>query len=271
MFLPKLWGILNITPDSFSDGKNYFTPEKAINHAMELIDCGAEVIDIGSESTRPGATKITWQEEWHRLQNALPVIKQEAKKKNILISLDSYKSQTIEKALEYIDIINDVSALSDPKTLSIVKESKIPTVLMHHLSIPTDISITLNDEQDPTEQVISWFKQKLEYLSDQGLQTDQFILDPGIGFGKKPKQSLNILSNIAKLHEFNLPIIVGHSRKGYLKLFNHNTQHELDINTALISLHLSQAKIQHVRVHNVLLHKQFFNIFSALNKNHQML
>jgi dihydropteroate synthase len=267
LILPKIWGILNITPDSFSDGNKYFTEDSAINQAISLLNDGAEVIDIGAESTRPGAINIPWQTEWSRLKNILPIIKQEAQKKGALVSLDSHKANTIEKALPYIDIINDVSGLNDHKILSIVKESKLPTILMHHLSIPADVSITLSDDVDPIDVIIGWFKQKVDFLSDFGISENQIILDPGIGFGTKPKQSLYILSNIAKMHCLNLPILVGHSRKGFLRLFNHGSQQELDINTSVFSLYLSTQQVQHIRVHNVLMHRQILNVYSTILSN----
>jgi dihydropteroate synthase len=263
----KIWGILNVTPDSFSDGGNNFNDDAAIDAAIKLMLDGADVLDIGAESTRPDATLISANQEWSRIKNILPIIKQEAKKHNVLISLDSSKGTIIEKALDYIDIINDVSALSDPATIAIVKESKLPCVLMHHLTIPANREIVMSDqldELDVLEQISAWFNQKLEIFQELGIPKNQFILDPGIGFGKAYNQSMTILKQISKLRQFNLPIVVGHSRKRYLQMFNASNLQNLDIYTALISLHLLKSKIEHIRVHNVLMHKQFINIQNSL-------
>ncbi len=257
----KIWGILNVTPDSFSDGGDYFNRDSAINAALKLMNDGADVLDIGAESTRPGATLISAQQEWDRLKDILPTIKQEAKKRNVLISLDSSKGQVVQNALEYIDIINDVSALSDHILAHIVKESKLPFVLMHHLTIPASREVVVDSDLDILECILSWMEQKLAAFQEFGIQKEQFILDPGIGFGKTPSQSIEILKQIGRLKRFNLPLLIAHSRKGYLhKAFKANTIYDLDAFTALISLKLLKSEAQNIRVHNVLLHRQFIDI-----------
>jgi len=252
----KLWGILNITPDSFSDGGRFFETDRAIERAAKLIKDGAVVIDIGAESTRPGAEPISWQEEWDRLKDLLPVVRQHIKSKNVRIGLDSYKHEVIKRALPYIDIINDVSGLRDKKMLNLVKESKLPTVLMHNLSVPADANITIPENVDVMNHLTSWFKKKIMLLEDFGIESKQLILDPGIGFGKQPSQSLCILNRIGQLKEFGLPLLVGHSRKGFLKLLHVGSMAEMDFNTGIVSAYLTDKKVEHIRVHNVLLNKK---------------
>jgi len=252
---PKIWGILNITPDSFSDGGKYFSLEAALKHAQDLINWGADVIDIGAESTRPGARVLELEEEWNRLKSILPLIKEI--KKDVLISLDTTKGDIIKRAINYIDIINDVSGFSDPIMLDIVKTSNLPAVLMHNLGVPADPSKTVPERLNIMDEIFRWFEKKLETLN-----TSNIILDPGIGFGKKPLQSLEILKNISELHKFNLPLLVGHSRKSYMRLLEIDDK---DAATALISVHLAQNQVQHIRVHNVALNKQFLDIYDKIH------
>ncbi|AVP88071.1 dihydropteroate synthase [Candidatus Phycorickettsia trachydisci] len=251
---PKIWGIINITPDSFSDGGKYFSLENALRHAQDLIDSGADVIDIGGESTRPGANVLGFEEEWSRIKDILPLIKEI--KKDVIISLDTTKGEIIKRAINYIDIINDVSGFSDPIMLDIVKNSGLPAVLIHNLGVPADPSKTIPEGLNVIEEVSMWFEKKLESLSSSNL-----ILDPGIGFGKTASQSLEILKNIAELHKFNLPLLVGHSRKSYMKLLGIDDK---DAATGVISLYVAQKQVQHIRVHNVALNKQFLDIYNTL-------
>lgn len=252
---PQLYAILNVTPDSFSDGGKYYTLEDTLKYCNQLIELGVEVIDIGAASTRPGATLISSWEEWQRLERVLPsvreIIGQRAK-----ISLDSYNPRVVEKALPYIDIINDVSGLSDPEMIAIVRETKLPAVVMHSVTLPADPLITLSNVEDPIFFLQNWFKQRASELMDQGVDREQLIFDPGLGFGKQHKQSIYIAKNIAQLTNLGYPILVGHSRKGFLRYFNHENQMQLDINTAMMSLYLAQQGVQYVRVHNAKLHKQ---------------
>lgn len=263
-------GILNVTPDSFSDGGQYSTIESAVARAVEMVQNGASVIDIGAESTRPGATLIHHQEEWDRLKDILPELKASIGER-AKISLDSYHAATIAQALPYIDIINDVTGLNDPEIISMAKDKQIPVIVVHSMSIPADIAITIPINSNPIDYIKTWAMRKIESLVDMGIKAQNIILDPGIGFGKQYKQSLYILRHIDILQELcqslGCKILVGHSRKGFLKSFNHASIEEKDTNTALISLYLSSKKVDYIRVHNVELHNtwfknitQFFNI-----------
>jgi dihydropteroate synthase len=140
--------------------------------------------------------------------------------------------------------------------LGVIKESTLPTVLMHNLSVPADANITIPENVDVMKHLISWFKKKIMLLESAGIERSQLILDPGVGFGKKPCQSLRILNNVAQLNEFGLPLLVGHSRKGFLKLFKAIDVMEIDFNTAIVSAYLVDKKVAHIRVHNVSLNKK---------------
>jgi dihydropteroate synthase len=256
----KIWGILNVTPDSFSDGGSFLQTDLALKQANCLIDSGANVIDIGAESTRPGASKISWTEEWRRIRYVLEPLRELTKSRGVQVSLDSYKHQVIDRALPYIDIINDVTALKSKKVINIVKESGLPAVIMHNLTVPADPDVTIPENVDSMDHIMKWFQKKIVQLEGLGVKKTQLILDPGIGFGKTPYQSLYILDNISKMQQFNLPILVGHSRKGFLKLFSAENLEEKDFNTAIISTYLSAQKITHIRVHNVKITKKLIEL-----------
>ena len=251
--MTELVGILNITPDSFSDGGRFNTAEYALQRCHQLSEDGATVIDIGAESTRPGATTLTEDEEWQRLKDILPVLKTT----NITLSLDSYHISTIRKALDYgIDWINYVSSdiNSDFTTLAqSYPDTKI--VLMHNLGIPANKTITLSNNLPAIEQVNHWFENLLAPLTSE-ISQNRIILDPGIGFGKTPSQSLNLINNAARIMDHRFPIMVGHSRKSFLEL-PPNADNELrDHHTSIYSRQLAQQHVDYLRVHNVAINRQ---------------
>ena len=261
----KIWGILNITPDSFSDGGQNLSLEKAIQKVKDMIAAGVEVVDIGAESTRPGATPLNWRNEWDRLKEILPAISQECRANNVLVSLDSYKPNTVSKALPYIDIINDVSGLTSKEMIAVVRESSLPTVLMHSLSVPANASITIDPKVDVIKTVLNWFDHQVSYLIDNNVAQNQIIIDPGIGFGKTQKQSKTILANIKRFQEFGLPILIGHSRKKFLRQnITEITNTEVDWNTALLSGYLATKGVDYIRVHNVALNLALIDLYSCL-------
>ena len=243
--LTKLIAILNITPDSFFDGGKYNAPDLALQQAQKLIDDGADIIDIGAESTRPGAIPITTEEEWKRLEQILPLIIKLAKNHNVKISLDSRNYQTIYKALECggIDIINDVSGFSHPKMIELAAQSGKKIIVMHNLGIPADKNKIIPTDLDVIEVIIEWMAERLNLLLQSGVKQQQIIFDPGIGFGKNAAQSMAIIKNIERLKIFNLPLLIGHSRKSFLD-YNENK-------TAEISSYLAKKHIEYLRVHNI--------------------
>lgn len=261
----KIWGILNITPDSFSDGGQNLSLDKAIQKVKDMIAAGVKVIDIGAESTRPGATPLNWRSEWDRLKEILPAISQECRANNVLVSLDSYKPNTVSKALPYIDIINDVSGLTSKEMIAVVRESSLPTVLMHSLSVPANSLITIDSKVDVIKTLFNWFEHQISHLIDNNVAQKQIIIDPGIGFGKTQKQSKAILANIQRFQEFDLPILIGHSRKKFLRQnITETTNAEVDWNTALLSGYLATKGVDYIRVHNVALNLALIDLYSCL-------
>lgn len=191
----KLVGILNITPDSFSDGGKFNSSENALSKLKEMIADGADMIDIGAESTRPNSTPISTNQEWQRLEEILPELIAEIKKyPHLQSSIDSYHFENIKKAYELgIDVINDVSGLVDDRIIDFIAEKNITTILMHNLAIHANPEIIVNKNLDINREIITWAEEKISYLEKRGVKKSQLIFDPGIGFAKDAAQSINIL------------------------------------------------------------------------------
>lgn len=258
MVVPKIVGILNITPDSFSDGGKFYSLQNALGHVEKLIKDGANIIDIGAESTRPNAIPIGFEEEWNRLKNILPQLAKYLKNQSnkIEISLDSYHFETIKKAHEIgIDVVNDVSGLIDDRIVNFIAEKKIKTVLMHNQKISIDENLIVNREMGIVLEVAKWIRDKIHYLKKHGIEKSQLILDVGIGFGKNAQQSIRILKNIDSYKGFELPIYVGHSKKSFLRAINFEENLTESEKTLIISKFLIKKNVDYLRVHDVLEHK----------------
>lgn len=252
----KLVGILNITPDSFSDGGKFDALESALNHTKKMISEGADVIDIGAESTRPNSRVLSSAEEWQRLEKILPAVISEIKKHpGILSSLDSYHFENIQKAHELgIDIINDVSGLIDEKIIDFIAEKNITTILMHNLAIHADPGLIVNQHLGINKEILRWAAKKISALEKKGVKKSQLIFDPGIGFSKDSQQSIRILKNIDAYRILGLPLYVGHSKKSFLdqlKIPGDRAQKTLEI-----SKFLAQKNVEFLRVHDVYSNKK---------------
>lgn len=205
-------GILNVTPDSFSDGGKYFKPERAVDRALEMIDEGADFIDVGGESTRPGAEPVPLAEELNRV---LPVISILAARTDVPISIDSYKSQVAMSALDAgAMIVNNISGLGfDERMASLAGQMGASVVLMHMKGEPRTMQ---NNPvyDDLWQKIIGHLREGIERAKQFGI--DQIIVDPGIGFGKLPVHNLQILKNLTRLEILGYPILVGASRKSFI-------------------------------------------------------
>lgn len=257
---PKLVGIVNITPDSFSDGNQFLDPEKALSQILTLSDSGASVIELGAQSTRPGAPQISPEMEWERLapvlESLIPL-----KEKQLEISLDSYSFPVIKHAIaKYpIHLINDVSGNCDEKTLDLVAQTGKKIVLMHSLGIPPKPEDTLSTQCSPIEPLIVWGEKVISKCLKRGLSKNQILLDPGIGFGKYGMQSWHILSQIDALKKLGCEIFIGHSRKSFLKWCSNLPAEKRDWETGAVSLLLSQKKVDYLRVHNIEKHQRLLS------------
>ena len=247
---PYIMGIVNATPDSFSDGNNN-NSEELFDYTLKLIEDGADIIDIGGESTRPNATKITTEEE---IKRVIPLIEKIRKENiNIPISIDTRNYLTAKKAIEAgANIINDVSFLSDENLKNYVNENNIPLILTHSNNIPAEN--TDYTDKNIIEQIYFELKEKLSELT-----TENIIIDLGIGFGKSKETNFEILKRIDEFKTLNKPILCGISRKSFItNEFNISTN-EADIPTALYSSILSLKGVQIHRVHNVKQTKEFLD------------
>jgi dihydropteroate synthase len=215
---PLFMSILNITPDSFSDGGKYFDLENAINHAKELINSGFHIIDVGGESTRPGALLITEAEEIKRVLPVIEYIRRDAARSvsTCTISIDTYKSKVAKAALEAgAEIINDVSGLTmDKEMVNVAKDFNCPIVIMHNEGIPARKDVVYNVSID---QIIQWLKKQTDYAMENGIKKENIIIDPGIGFGKTTEENLFIIENLSKFKSLGFPILIGPSRKSFIK------------------------------------------------------
>jgi dihydropteroate synthase len=211
---PLLLGIVNVTPDSFSDGGRYFESEAAVAHAVQLVEEGADILDIGAESTRPGAAPVEAIEELRRL---IPVVKAIAKAVAVPISVDTSKASVARAAIdEGAVIVNDVTGLrGDPAMVDLIARSGAGIVLMHMHGSPETMQ-QAPEYQDVIEDVAAFLSERAQYAIGRGIAQSQIILDPGIGFGKVLVQNLDILGQLARFIELGYPLLIGPSRKSFI-------------------------------------------------------
>lgn len=247
-------GILNITPDSFSDGGLFLNVPEALVHAEKLVLGGAEVLDIGAESTRPAAVPLTPEEEWCRLAPVLCALKERMKTWLIkpLVSIDTRHFSVAERAIDLgVDWINDVSGFIDSRMRELLANNPITGVVTHNLGVPVDKHVVLSPHPPICEQILDWAKQRFEQLILAGVDPRQFILDVGIGFGKTAQQSEFLLKNINYFRSLNCPLLIGHSRKSFLNGVTEKPYQERDFETAVLSYQLAVQGVDYVRVHDV--------------------
>lgn len=239
----QLMGIINITPDSFSDD-GMLTTEDVVKRFERLVDDGADIIDIGAESTRPGAVALAHQEEWTRLEAPLQAIMQHPLRQRVSISVDTRHWQTAERALMMgADIINDVSGLSDASMIALLKDALCDIVVMHSLTIPADKNATLPENVDPIAVVLRWKKRMVSL----GISEQRLIFDCGIGFGKTIAQSRTLIEQFGELKASGGRWLMGHSRKSFL-----NVPMEMrDAATLEISKQLAVQGVDIIRIHDV--------------------
>ena len=233
---PLFMGVLNITPDSFSDGGKYFNLADAVKHAEELINSGVGIIDIGGESTRPGAEPVSEEEE---LRRVIPVVKHcrgainRASTGHIIISIDTYKSKVAKAVLETgANMINDVSGLTmDPNMVHVAAKANCPIVIMHNTGIPaTKPGCKGGSSPSPAivlQEIYSWLQKQTQHAIDNNIKKENIIIDPGIGFGKSAEEDLFIIENLKEFKSLGFPILIGPSRKSFIrKLFGERNLEE---------------------------------------------
>jgi 2-amino-4-hydroxy-6-hydroxymethyldihydropteridine diphosphokinase/dihydropteroate synthase len=255
--LPLWMGIVNLTPDSFSDGGELVDLDDVERRVRELTTAGATIIDLGAESTRPAATPLSADEEWARLEPALGLLvdRYRADLLRPRFSIDTYHAATARRALALgADIINDVGGLTTPEMIELAAASDAEFVAMHNLGLPADKSRTLPTDRDPTVAVEQWLEKRLDEWQRATVDLARVVFDPGIGFGKNALQSLELLRNIELFQRFGLRILVGHSRKSFMHGVAAADRMDRDLFTIGASLRLCRAGVDILRVHNVAAH-----------------
>jgi dihydropteroate synthase len=245
----KIMGILNVTPDSFSDGGKFHAFDTAVAHAEKMVEDGADIIDIGGESTRPGSDPVPVEEEAGRV---LPVIEHLAKNTSIPISIDTCKAEIARRALDAgAAMINDVSALRfDPEMVSVARDSGCPVVLMHMQQTPKEM------QQDPTydalmPEIISFLSERIDQCVADGIDPEQIVVDPGIGFGKTVEHNLEIVRELDRLQALGCPILIGTSRKATIgAVLDTEVEDRIEGTAATVAVSITR-NVHIIRVHDV--------------------
>ena len=257
---PLLMGILNITPDSFSDGGKYLTLNEALKRAHGMIEEGVDIIDIGGESTRPGSEPISLDEELKRI---IPIIEALKKDSDIAISVDTYKPQVMKEAIDRdVAMINDVYALRQPGAIDVIKHSKVGICLMHMQGTPQTMQINPH-YTNVVSEVKSFLEARANDLVSEGIEKSRMILDPGFGFGKTFEHNIALLQDLESFKSLKLPLLVGLSRKSFIrKILNgeHDDHLSGSIAAAIFSV-IKGAKI--LRVHDIKETKSALNIINV--------
>ena len=262
--IPNIMGILNLTPDSFSDGGKFNKKKFSIKHAVSLFRFGADIVDVGGESTRPGSKPISEKDEWNRIEKIIIKIG-----KKIPLSLDTRKANIMNKGIKIgIKLINDISGLSyDPKTIDVLKKNKTPFVIQHSQGTPEKMQ---NNPKYKNEllDIYDFFEEKIKFLRSKGIKHNNIIVDPGIGFGKNLKHNMNLIKGISIFHTLGFPILLGLSRKKFIKeLSGKNDTKERIGGTIASSLYSMMQGVQILRIHDVNELIQSIKVFKQLIKS----
>lgn len=278
-FSPVIIGILNVTPDSFSDGGMYVNPTIAVERAMQMREQGADFIEIGGESTRPGSKPITLDEEWNRIEPILRLIVNK-----VPTALDTYKAEIASRALDLgAQLINDVSALrADSKMASVVSRFQAKVVLMHSKENGERPHVGPTEKKycDPVVEISNFLRERIDYATSEGITPERIIVDPGMGkfVSSDPEVSWEILRRIGDFRQLGYPLLLGASRKGFMsKLLpdDISSEHEdvfgpsfamrfSDPISALIALHATLSGVSYIRTHNVILTREFLKSWKKL-------
>ena len=264
-------GVINITPDSFSDGGQFLSPESALNQARLLLSQGAQILDLGGESTRPGAMRVSLEEEQNRV---LPVVTAIAKELDVLISVDTMNAQTARKAVQAgAHIVNDVSGgLADPQMFGAIQDLDCLYVLGHWRG-HSDVMDNLTGYSDVAREVVGELAEQVSMAVAAGIARERIVVDPGLGFAKEMKQNWDLVARLNELEQLGLPILVGASRKKFLAhvLDEHDpasvSNPRRDVATAVLTALLLQRNLWGVRVHNVEATSDAIKVVKALKES----
>jgi len=259
--LPRLMGVVNVTPDSFSDGGKYFDHSRAVDQGLELIEQGADVLDIGGESTRPYSQPVEPAEE---LRRVIPVVQSLCEQTSIPISIDTSKADVAREAIDAgAAMINDVTGLEgDPNMIAVAIQSGAGVCAMHMQGNPQ----SMQDEptyDDVVQDIFEYLQRRRDKLIAAGIERERICLDPGIGFGKTHQHNLTLLGNCYQYHKLACPLLVGHSRKGFIGKVLGNKDADRTGGTIGIALALAKQRIQIIRVHDVAIVRDALLLFDA--------
>jgi dihydropteroate synthase len=261
---PKIVGILNITPDSFSDGGKYYSKNEAVNHALRMLEEGADIIDIGGESTRPGSESISDEDE---LKRTIPVIKELISlRNNIIISIDTTKSKVAEQALDCgASIINDISGLTfDAKMISVAQKFKAAIVIMHIKGNPKTMQENPH-YADVVKEVYTFLKEQSKYAAENGIS--KIIIDPGIGFGKRIEDNFALINKLNEFESIGYPIMIGLSRKSFIGKTLNMDVFDRDIPTVIMEAISVLKSARLIRTHNVKYCTQMVKLVNKIIQN----
>jgi dihydropteroate synthase len=261
---PVLMGVLNVTPDSFSDGGAFLDPKRAVARAHEMVEEGAGVIDIGAESTRPGAAAVSAAEEIDRIG---PVLDELAGALPVPLSIDTRTASVARHAVAMgAAIINDISALShDPQMIDVARESGAAVVAMHMQGTPE----TMQDDpryDDAVSEIIDWLAKRTEHLIEAGIEREKIIVDPGIGFGKRLRDNLEIINEIGDFHNLGFPVLVGFSRKSFIGTITGRSPADRTAGGFAALAKCLDHRIQMLRVHDVGAARDFCRVWLAIER-----
>ena len=262
--IPNIMGVLNLTPDSFSDGGKFKKKNLGYKHAVYLFKLGTNIIDVGGESTRPGSREIKIKIEWNRIKS---IIKKFGKK--IPLSLDTRKSEIMERGIRAgVQLINDTSGLKhDKQSINVIKKYKVPFVI-HHIQGTPDTMQIKPKYKNVLLDIYDFFEEKIKYLRFKGIKHKHIIVDPGIGFGKKLKHNMKLISNVSIFHSLGFPILLGISRKRFIKDISGNNDSEKRLGgTISASLFAMMQGVQILRIHDVNDVIQGTKVFNELIKD----
>ncbi|MFS1488575.1 dihydropteroate synthase [Vibrio splendidus] len=262
---PHVMGILNVTPDSFSDGGKFNSLGNALLQAERMIQVGVSIIDIGGESTRPGAPEVSLEEE---LARVIPAIKAIRAKFDVWISIDTSKAEVMRQAVEAgADLINDVRALQEPGALQAAAEANVPVCLMHMKGQPRTMQASPTYD-DVLTDVEAFLQERVEACEAVGISKDQLILDPGFGFGKTIEHNYHLLAHLEKFHTLGLPILAGMSRKSMIFKLLNKAPADCMVASVTCATIAAMKGAQIIRVHDVEDTLEAMKIIEVVNNNH---
>jgi dihydropteroate synthase len=262
---PVVMGIVNVTPDSFSDGGRFDGTDAAVAHALDLVGQGADLLDVGGESTRPGSQPVSLEEE---LARVLPVVREVVRQVSVPLSVDTSKAEVARQALDAgAHIINDVTALRDPDMAAVLRGSAAGVILMHMQGTPATMQLAPT-YADVVAEVYAFLEARLQELQNLGIAARRLILDPGIGFGKTVEHNLELLAKLDRFGGLGRPVCLGVSRKGFLgKVLGRGLPDRLAGSLAAVCHALDKRAAQVLRVHDVAATRDAVELYQAIHKH----